>query len=158
MEVDDNTTTLGELTLLSEAQQAEKLKQKKKKPTKKDLDNIPENVKKRLMNQAALKAVGGPIKDWMLPTGSVDDVTRIQPKNSRGKSKKKSMAKTNKPSLLQQKQVLVQQQAVLMSSMGERVVRPMTDTELRRVTVNDALYVLSGEKKHCFGLLNKWMK
>jgi hypothetical protein len=68
----DSSTTIKEKIKMSKTTQPPKVK----KQTKKDL---PEAVKNRLSNNAALREIGGPVKSWMLPPSNMPSSSGIKP-------------------------------------------------------------------------------
>ena len=125
---------------------------KKKKNTKKS--DVPEAVKTRLVNQAALKAAGGSMKSWMLPnSGFVEDPTLIVPEKKKKKDKVVASMSVNFMSSQQAVET-----PVLVASNGERIMRPMIQRDTRRITLIDALVSMEkdGYSKTQKGLLCKW--
>lgn len=123
-------------------------KKGKKREKKKDISDA---VKTQLTNSAALKATGVQLKSWMMQPGAIaEDPTLIVPK--------KKKAADVLPAAVRQPISNPEPDAeiLLTSSNGERIMRPMTQRDMRRVSLIDALFSLEKERSDHRNLMAKW--
>lgn len=111
---------------------------KKKSQAKKDL---PESVKQKLTNNAAMMAVGGNLKSWMLPGASLTTSTPVGSKST-GPASKSATGLTipiTSGSFLEVPKSEGQRKAIVRG--GHRGVKIQ-----KRITIKDALLVLESQR------------
>jgi hypothetical protein len=160
-----------------EKSQGEDMTEEMQKKGKKSKVDMPEEVKTRLANEAAMKAAGGPMKSWMLADSSsgMAGGIKVVPKKKKmaefvedteskmGVPLSFSITTTKnpqKPQLAQKKTV----QTVLKAPVGIdqdgetiRLLRPMTQKEMRRIILKDALFCIDKDPMlRKSSLLYKW--
>lgn len=136
---------------------------KKKKSAKAAERDVSDTVKARLVNTVALRAVGGLTKSWMLPSGSasISDKTRLGPapkkkadaaaagrnSNEHGVGDEGTAARAGRASI--GGVIDYSKPLTLESDMDEKVMRPMTQKEMRKISLRDALYSMEQDVSTC---------
>lgn len=103
---------------------------------------MPEMMKSKLVNETALKATGGVLKSWMIPSAagaSVSSGRAVVGKVSSGATS----SKKSKPADTLMTPYIIP--VGLIKNMQVRLGRPMTQKESKRITLKDALHCLEGD-------------